>query len=66
MALLKHTFRAFWLRGTKTISLSVGADNLTGADQLYKKAGMHVSRHLMMYEKELRAGKEFATITVND
>ncbi len=66
MVLLKHTFRAFWLRGTKTISLSVGADNLTGADQLYKKAGMHVSRHVMMYEKELRAGREFATIAKND
>jgi mycothiol synthase len=65
MALLKHTFRAFWLRGTKTISLSVGADNLTGATQLYKKAGMHVTRHLMMYEKELRAGTEYSTTTLN-
>lgn len=65
MALLKHTFRAFWLRRTKTISLSVGADNLTGATQLYKKAGMHVTRHLMMYEKELRAGIEYSTITLD-
>ena len=62
MALLKHTFHAFWLRGTKTISLSVDARNLTGATHLYKKAGMTVSRHLMMYEKELRAGREYITI----
>ena len=61
MALLKHTFRAFWLRGSKTVSLSVEADNLTGATRLYKKAGMCVSRHLMMYEKELRAGEEYST-----
>jgi len=65
MALLKHTFRAFWLRGTTTISLSVGADNLTGATKLYEKAGMCVTRHLMMYEKELRAGREYATTTID-
>lgn len=61
MALLKHTFRAFWLRGQLTISLSVDATNLTGATDLYKKAGMHVNRHLMTYEKELRAGREYST-----
>lgn len=65
MALLKHTFRAFWLRGTKTIALSVGADNLTGATKLYTKAGMHISRHLMMYEKELRVGREYATTIID-
>lgn len=65
MALLKHTFRAFWLRRTPIITLSVGADNLTGATQLYKKVGMHVTRHLMMYEKELRAGVEYSTTTLN-
>lgn len=60
-ALLKHTFHAFWLKGIKTITLSVDANNLTGATDLYEKAGMHVSRHLMMYEKELRAGEEYRT-----
>jgi mycothiol synthase len=65
MALLKHTFRAFWLRGTNTILLSVGADNLTGATHLYKKAGMQVTRHQMMYEKELRAGVEYSTIGID-
>lgn len=60
-ALLKHTFRQFWLRGTKTITLSVDANNLTGATDLYKKAGMYVSRQLMMYQKELRTGIEYST-----
>ena len=60
-ALLKHTFRQFWLRGTNIISLSVDANNLTGATKLYEDAGMYVSRHLMMYEKEIRAGDEYST-----
>lgn len=62
MTLLKHTFRAFWMRGTQVISLSVDADNLTGATHLYEKAGMYVSRHLMMYEKELRAGRVYSKV----
>jgi len=60
-ALLKHTFRQFWLRGTHTITLSVDASNLTGATKLYEDAGMHISRHLMMYEKEIRTGVEYST-----
>ncbi len=64
-ALLKHTFSQFWLRGTNTITLSVDASNLTGATDLYKKAGMHVSRHLMLYEKELRSGIEYSMIDPN-
>ena len=55
-ALLIHTFRAFWLQGSTTISLSVDADNLTGVTQLYEQAGMQVTRRLKMYEKELRPG----------
>jgi len=61
-ALLKHTFRQFWLRGTNTITLSVDASNVTGATELYKKAGMRVSRHLMMYEKVIRDGVDYSPI----
>lgn len=61
-ALLKYTFRQFWLRGAPTITLSVDADNVTGATELYKRAGMHVIRHLMMYEKELRVGVEYGAV----
>lgn len=54
--LLHHTFHAFWSRDIPTITLSVDASNLTGATDLYTKAGMYVTRHLMMYEKEIRSG----------
>ena len=30
----------------------------TAAKRLYEKAGMHVSREIVMYEKELRPGEE--------
>ncbi len=61
-ALLHHTFRAFWLRDIPTITLSVDASNRTGATDLYQKAGMQVTRHLMLYEKEIRAGIEYSTL----
>jgi hypothetical protein len=44
----------------------VDAENLTGALNLYRKAGMSVHRQYNLYEKELRAGKELATTTAGD
>lgn len=57
-ALLLHSFGEFYRRGTRTISLGVDAENPTGATCLYKKAGMHVAAEYVIYEKELRPGRE--------
>jgi len=57
-ALLLHSFGEFYRRGAKTIGLGVDAENPTGATRLYKKAGMHVAAEYVIYEKELRSGRE--------
>jgi len=62
MALLPHTFRALASRGKRRVTLLVdaGADpdagNPGGATRMYEKAGMHVQRQSLFFEKELRAG----------
>ncbi|MCP4357671.1 MAG: GNAT family N-acetyltransferase [Chloroflexi bacterium] len=56
LALLQHSFVEFYQKGRKRVGLGVDADNLTGATRLYKKAGMTVQRHDMVFEKELRPG----------
>jgi mycothiol synthase len=57
-ALLLHSFGEFYKRGMKIIGLGVDAENPTGATRLYKKAGMHVAAEYVIYEKELRPGRE--------
>ncbi len=57
-ALLLHSFGEFYERGMKTIGLGVDAQNPTGATRLYKKAGMYVAAEYVIYEKELRPGRE--------
>lgn len=57
-ALLLHSFGEFYRRGMKTIGLGVDAANPTGATRLYKKAGMYVAAEYVIYEKELRPGRD--------
>jgi ribosomal protein S18 acetylase RimI-like enzyme len=57
-ALLLHSFCEFYKRGMQTIGLGVDAENPTGATRLYKKAGMYVAAEYVIYEKELRPGRE--------
>jgi len=57
-ALLLHSFGEFYQSGMKTIGLGVDAENPTGATRLYKKAGMSVAAEYVIYEKELRAGRD--------
>jgi mycothiol synthase len=66
MALLLHTFSEFYRRGTRTVGLSVDSQNLTGATRLYGRAGMHVTRQFDTYEKELRAGNELSTQSIEE
>lgn len=57
-ALLLHSFNEFYKHGTKRIGLGVDVQNPTGATRLYQKAGMHVAAEYVIYEKELRPGRE--------
>lgn len=57
-ALLLYSFGEFYQRGVKVIGLGVDAQNLTGATRLYQKAGMVVASEAVLYEKELRPGRE--------
>jgi len=57
-ALLLHSFGEFYKRGMQTVGLGVDAENPTGATRLYKKAGMYVAAEYVIYENELRSGRE--------
>ena len=61
IALLLHSFGEFYRRGKNKVGLGVDSQNLTGATRLYERAGMHVARIYVSYEKELRAGVELST-----
>lgn len=50
-ALLRHTFREFGSRGFNAVALGVDAENPTGAVRVYERAGMHVERTSLIYEK---------------
>jgi mycothiol synthase len=58
LALLQHSFHAFWQRGKRSVGLGVDAANPTGATKLYEKAGMRPVREWTAYELELRPGNE--------
>lgn len=58
MALLKKSFREFYRIGVQQVALGVDAASTTGATRLYERAGMHVQHEFVVYEKELRPGKE--------
>jgi mycothiol synthase len=58
LALLRHAFRVFHQMGKARAGLGVDSQNLTGATNLYEKAGMHVALQYDSYEKELRPGQE--------
>lgn len=51
--LLHHAFAAFYRRDIYKVELGVDRQSLTGAQQLYERAGMHVAQRFARY-KELR------------
>jgi mycothiol synthase len=63
-ALLQYSFADFYRRGKRKVGLSVDAGSLTGALGLYERAGMHVVRVNNTFEKELRAGVDLSTQSV--
>lgn len=60
LALLHHTFTAFWERGIKKVGLGVDSTSITNAVALYERAGMRVLRRYHLFEKELRPGVEYS------
>jgi mycothiol synthase len=50
-ALLRHTFGEFAQRGLEAVGLGVDAENPTGAVRVYERAGMHVERTNLLFEK---------------
>ncbi|HEY46763.1 MAG: hypothetical protein AMJ88_04935 [Anaerolineae bacterium SM23_ 63] len=61
LALLQHAFGEFRRRGKMRAGLSVDAENITGASRLYEKAGMQIERENLIYELELKPGREITT-----
>jgi len=61
LALLHHALGEFYRRGQTTVELDMDSENLTGALRLYERAGMHVVRQGLSYEKELRPGIDVVT-----
>lgn len=51
IALLQHVFEHFAGLGLKTVGLDVDAENPTGAVRLYERAGMHVARRDIRFER---------------
>lgn len=64
-ALLYHAFGEFYRRGIHTVYLGVDAQSLTGATRLYQRVGMHSDKESYTFEKELRAGRELSTQSLN-
>jgi mycothiol synthase len=60
LALLRHSFGAFYRLGKSRAGLGVDGQNLTGATRLYEKAGMHIEHQEDTYELELRPGRELS------
>jgi mycothiol synthase len=58
LALLRHAFGVYYQRGLRRVGLGVDSQNLSGATRLYQKAGMHVHREHVIFEIEIRPGKE--------
>ncbi len=60
LAMLHYSFDKFRQMGKARAGLGVDAQSLTGATRLYEKAGMHVAREFLAYEKELRPGRDIS------
>jgi mycothiol synthase len=51
LALLQHVFRHFTEHGLRHVVLGVDGENPTGAVALYERAGMHILRRNVTYER---------------
>lgn len=62
-ALLRHTFGQLHRRGLRRVELGVDSASLTGADRLYRRAGMMVAASTGRFEIELRPGLDLLAST---
>ena len=60
LALLRHVFADFKLRGQHRVCLGVDSASLTGAVGLYEAAGMRSTRQTTVFETELRSGEDLS------
>jgi mycothiol synthase len=58
LALLCHSFREFYERDQRRVSLQVDSQNTSGATRLYQRAGMHIVRQFDLYQKVVGGGEE--------
>ena len=57
LALLQQALGEFYRRGKREVGLVVDSYNVSGARDLYERAGMHGARQHDSYEKELRPAR---------
>jgi ribosomal protein S18 acetylase RimI-like enzyme len=57
LALLRQAFGEFYRRGKREVGLVVDSYNLSGARDLYERAGMRLERQHDAYEKEIRPAR---------
>jgi len=62
-ALLRNALGEFYRRGCRSVELLVDSENRSGALRLYERAGMHAFRTQLVYEKELRPGRDIVART---
>lgn len=60
LALLEQSFAALQAMGKPRAGLNVDSDSPTGANRLYEKAGMHLTKQWTIWEKILRPGVDLA------
>ncbi len=51
--LLRHGFYRLQEQGFTTVGLEVDSENQTNAVSLYERAGMHIHRRYLIYQKTL-------------
>jgi ribosomal protein S18 acetylase RimI-like enzyme len=66
LALLQHSFAALGERGCTRVGLGVDAYNLTGALQLYERAGMTVNQAYVLSQLVLREGQDLTTQSIEE
>ena len=62
LALLRQSFGEGYRRGIKRFKLSVDSESPTNAPGLYRRAGMEVESNFIVYQKEIRPGKDMTTL----
>ncbi len=60
LAMLHHAFTFFQQEGEEKVGLGVDSSSLTGATELYEKAGMSVVKQDDAYEKVIRPGRDLS------